>query len=89
MDGSFFSFFFSINVRSNLSKNLYEWLSNRERDILSKNQSQKKVDKAKLRQGNYFENANACSADHGRSDWLGYWDEFVQKACFIKLVFMS
>ncbi len=25
------------------------------------------------------------TADHGRADWLGYWDEFVQKACFIKL----
>ncbi len=24
-------------------------------------------------------------ADHGRVDWLGYWDEFVQKARFIKL----
>ncbi len=25
------------------------------------------------------------SADHGRSDWLGYWVEFVQKAHFKKL----
>jgi len=25
------------------------------------------------------------NADHGRADWLGYWDEFVQKACFKKL----
>ncbi len=24
-------------------------------------------------------------ADHGRSDWLGYWDEFVQKARYKKL----
>jgi len=24
-------------------------------------------------------------ADHGRSDWLGYWVEFVQKASFKKL----
>ncbi len=25
------------------------------------------------------------TADHGRSDWLGYWVEFVQKARFKKL----
>jgi len=25
-------------------------------------------------------------ADHGRADWLGCWDEFVQKARFKKLV---
>ncbi len=25
---------------------------------------------------------NTFTADHGRADWLGYWDEFVQKACF-------
>jgi len=25
------------------------------------------------------------AADHGRVDWLGYWDEFVQKARFKKL----
>jgi len=25
------------------------------------------------------------TADHGRSDWLGYWIEFVQKARFKKL----
>jgi hypothetical protein len=25
------------------------------------------------------------AADHGRADWLGHWDEFVQKARFIKL----
>jgi hypothetical protein len=24
-------------------------------------------------------------ADHGRADWLGYWDKFVQKARFKKL----
>jgi len=28
---------------------------------------------------------DASSADHGRSDWLGYWVEFVQKARFKKL----
>ncbi len=27
-----------------------------------------------------------ATADHGRADWLGYWDEFVQKARFKKLV---
>jgi len=27
----------------------------------------------------------SLSADHGRSDWLGYWVEFVQKARFKKL----
>ena len=26
-----------------------------------------------------------ATADHGRSDWLGYWVKFVQKACFKKL----
>jgi len=26
------------------------------------------------------------TADHGRADWLGYWDEFVQKGRFKKLV---
>jgi len=29
---------------------------------------------------------NSETADHGRADWLGYWDEFVQKAQFKKLV---
>jgi len=27
----------------------------------------------------------SMAADHGRADWLAYWDEFVQKARFIKL----
>ncbi len=26
------------------------------------------------------------TTDHGRPDWLGYWDKFVQKARFKKLV---
>jgi len=30
------------------------------------------------------------AADHRRADWLGYWDEFVQKACLKKIsLFMS
>ena len=29
---------------------------------------------------------NTFSVDHVRADWLGCWDEFVQKACFKKLV---
>ncbi len=28
------------------------------------------------------------TADHGRSDWLGYWVEFVQKARFKKLAYL-
>jgi len=31
---------------------------------------------------------NALHADHGRSDWLGYWVQFVQKARFKKLAFL-
>jgi len=27
------------------------------------------------------------TTDHGRADWLGYWDEFVQKARLKKLDF--
>jgi len=29
--------------------------------------------------------ADSSLADHGRSDWLGYWVEFVQKARLKKL----
>jgi len=30
-------------------------------------------------------NVDSSVADHGRSDWLGYWVEFVQKSRFKKL----